>query len=351
MTILFNKLTTTAMALALGAGMLASSALAQDKVVINMHTTVGSNVKILGSNAKIFADRVNQISGGTIEIRHFEPGALVPAVEYFDALSVGALDSAWGSAGTNANKNPALVLFTSVPFGPSPGEMLGWLYHGGGIELYDEIYASFNVKGLPCSMIAPEAAGWFNTPIDTVDDLKGLKFRIFGLGGKTLEKLGVSTQLLAGGDIAPALQRGTIDGAEFANPAVDVSFSFHKLADYYYFPGWHQQSSVQDFTMNLDSWNALSPTHQAVIESACAESLMRVFAEGEALQGEALRTVEEEGVEVRKLSDDVIAALRTAWDEVVEEEAAANPDFARVYESYKAFREDYKLWSEIAYVD
>ena len=289
-------LKTAAMAVTLGAGLLTNSAVAQDKVVIDMHTTVGSNVKILGSNAKIVADRVNQMSGGALEIRHFEPGALVPAVEYFDSLSVGALDAAWGSAGTNVNKNPALVLFTSVPFGPTPGEMLGWLYYGGGIELYDEIYASFNVKGLPCSMIAPEAAGWFNTPIDTADDLKGLKFRIFGLGGKTLEKLGVSTQLLAGGDIAPALQRGTIDGAEFANPAVDVSFSFHKLADYYYFPGWHQQSSVQDFTMNLDKWNALSPTHQAIIEAACAESLMRVFAEGEALQGEALRTVEAEGV-------------------------------------------------------
>ncbi|KHA54079.1 hypothetical protein [Sulfitobacter geojensis] len=147
-----TSLKTTAIAAAIGVGMFANSVAAQDKVVINMHTTVGSNVKILGSNAKIFADRVSEMSGGTLEIRHYEPGALVPAIEYFDSLTVGALDAAWGSTGTNANKNPALVLFTSVPFGPSPGEMLGWLYHGGGIELYDEIYASFNVKGIPCSM-------------------------------------------------------------------------------------------------------------------------------------------------------------------------------------------------------
>lgn len=326
-------------------------ATAQEKIIINMHTTVGSNVKILGTNAKIFADRVKLMSGGTLEIRHFEPGALVPAIEYFDSLSTGALDSAWGSAGTNVNKNPALVLFTSVPFGPAPGEMLGWLYHGGGMELYDEIYASFNVKGMPCSMIAPEAAGWFSKPINSVEDLKGLKFRIFGLGGKTLEKLGVSTQLLAGGDIAPALQRGTIDGAEFANPAVDVSFGFHKLADHYYFPGWHQQSSVQDFAMNLDKWNSLSSSHQAIIEAACAESLMRVYAEGEALQGDALAEVEAEGVEIHKLPDEVIDALRTAWEEVVEEEAANDETFAKVYESYKAFRKKYKLWSELAYVN
>ena len=329
----------------------ATNGFAQEKVVIDMHTTVGSSVKILGSNAKIFADRVKQMSGGTLEIRHFEPGALVPAIEYFDSLSTGALDSAWGSAGTNVNKNPALVLFTSVPFGPAPGEMLGWLYHGGGLELYDEIYASFNVKGMPCSMIAPEAAGWFSKPINSVKDLKGLKFRIFGLGGKTLEKLGVSTQLLAGGDIAPALQRGTIDGAEFANPAVDVSFGFHKLTKHYYFPGWHQQSSVQDFAMNLDKWNSLSPSHQAIIEGACAESLMRVFAEGEALQGDALAEVKAEGVEIHKFPEEVIEALRAAWEKVVEEEVANDETFAKVYASYKAFREKYKLWSDIAYID
>ena len=228
---------------------------------------------------------------------------------------------------------------------------MAWMEFGGGKELLDELYEPHNIKSLPCAVIAPEAAGWFREPINNPEDLQGLSMRFFGLGAKVMEKMGVSTQLLAGGDIFPALELGTIDATEFSMPAIDLNLGFYQVASEYYLPGWHQQSTFFDLMINLGLWESLDESTQFKIETVCDASIAYGLAEGEALQFSAMQELEDNGVNIRQLPDSVLSALRDAWNEVAEEEAAADEDFARVLESYREFRANYEIWGERAYVD
>ncbi len=304
----------------------------------------------LGTLGKRYEARINQISGGNIEIRYFEPGALVPTLEIFDAVSTGAVDAGWSGSGFWAGKVPALQFFTTVPFGPESGEYLAWLEFGGGRQLFEEIYAPHNIHPIHCGMISPEGSGWFREEIASIDDLRGLKMRFFGLGGKVVEKLGVSAQLLAPGDIFPALELGTIDAAEFSMPAIDLDLGFHQIAKHYYFPGWHQPSSLLELIINKDRWDALSARQQLLIETTCGDSIRWGIAEGEAIQFGALKELQAKGVTLHRWSPEILAALDTAWREVVAEESAKDADFARVWESLSAFRDDYGLWREYGYM-
>ena len=304
----------------------------------------------LGTLGKRYEALINEVSGGNIEIRYFEPGALVPTLEIFDAVSTGAVDAGWSGSGFWAGKVPALQFFTTVPFGPEAGEYLAWLEFGGGRQLFEEIYAPHNIHPIHCGMISPEGSGWFREEITTIDDLRGLKMRFFGLGGKVVEKLGVSAQLLAPGDIFPALELGTIDAAEFSMPAIDLDLGFHQIAKHYYFPGWHQPSSLLELIVNKDKWDALSPRQQSLVEMACGDSIRWGIAEGEAIQFGALQELQSKGVTLHRWSPEILAALESAWQEVVAEESAKDADFARVWESLSAFREDYVLWREYGYM-
>ena len=199
-------------------------AAAQDKRVRwKMGSTYPGRLTQLGTLGKRIEDRIDAVSGGNIRIKFNEPGALVPALEVFDAVSAGSIDAAWSTPGYWAGKVPALQMFGSVPFGPAAGEYLAWVKFGGGQEIFDELYDTHNIRSLFCGIIAPEASGWFRKEIKSVEDLRGLKMRFYGLGAKVMQKLGVSTQLLAGGDIYPALELGTIDATEFSMPAVDMN--------------------------------------------------------------------------------------------------------------------------------
>ncbi len=305
----------------------------------------------LGDQGKMFEQRIGELSNGNMQIKFFEPGALVPPLEIFDAVSSGSIDAGWTAAGYWAGKVPALQFFTAVPFGPSAGEAVAWVYFGGGLEIFQELYAPHNIISFPCNMISPEGSGWFRTEINSVDDLKGLKMRFFGLGAKVMEKLGVSTQLIAGGDIFPALELGTIDATEYSMPAIDLDLGFYQVAKHYYFPGWHQPMSMGEFSINLDRWNALSSTQREIIKGACMESMLRGFAQGEAIQGAALTELQEKGVTLHRWNPEIMDALAKAWDEVVAEEAANDPDFARVWKSLSDFREGYKIWADHGYLD
>lgn len=324
---------------------------AGDKVRWKMASTFAGELVQLGDQGRLLEQRIGALSGGTMEVKFFEPGALVPALEIFDAVSTGAVDAGWSAAGYWAGKVPALQFFTAVPFGPSAGEAIAWVYFGGGLELFQELYRPHNIHPMPCNLISPEGSGWFREPIGSVEDLKGLKMRFFGLGAKVMEKLGVSTQLIAGGDIFPALELGTIDATEFSMPAIDLDLGFHQVAKHYYFPGWHQPISMGEFIVNLDRWNELSPQQQEIINAACMESMLRGYAQGEAIQFGALKELQSKGVELHRWSPEVISALDAAWQEVVAEEAAANEDFARVWESLSTFRADYKIWGDYGYLD
>ena len=322
-----------------------------NKVKWKMASTFPGNLNIIGEGGVNFVKRVKIVSNGSINIKFFEPGALVPAMEIFDAVSSGSVDAGWSTAGYWAGKIPAVQFFTAIPFGPNASEFLAWYHEGGGREIWEEIYARHNLHPVQCEIISPEASGWFRKEIKSVDDLKGLKMRFFGLGAKVMDKIGVSTQLLAGGDIYPALELGTIDATEFAMPSIDLDLGFYQVAKHYYFPGWHQPSSALELMVNLNKWNALSESQKAQVEATCTESVVLSLAMAESRQPKALEELKAKGVNLHRWSDEILKVFENAWHEVVEEEAAKDEDFARVWASLSKFRESYKTWKDLGFVD
>jgi TRAP-type mannitol/chloroaromatic compound transport system substrate-binding protein len=336
--------------LALGFG-LAGEVAAQTKVRWKMPSAFTSSLDVVGESGPIFSENLRKMSGGALDVKFFEPGALVPAFEVFNAVSKGSAEAGWTTPGFHVATIPSAPWFTTVPFGPNAGEYLAWLKYGGGHKLNDEIYARHGVKGISCIMITPEASGWFRKEIKTVDDLKGLKMRFFGLGARVMQKLGVQTQLLPPGDIFPALERGVIDATELAFPSIDLKQGFYQVAKHYYFPGWHQQSSVGEFLVNLKKWGELSEEHRKMIEVACDANLTWTFVTSESRQFGAMRElVEKHGVKIHYWSEAILAKMRSAWEEVIVEESAKDPDFKRAHESYAAFRKQYAIWKEHGYL-
>src|SRR5688572_18650026 len=336
----------TGSVLALGA-----PAHAQQKVRINLANAFPNNLTLIGEAPGKLAQKLNRLSAGQIELRVNEPGALVPALQAIQATGQGSVDAAWSNAGFFAGTDSAFNMFAAVPFGPGIPEYLAWIHHGGGLQLSREMFGKHGVHNIPCAIIPPEASGWFRKEIKSVGDLKGLKMRFFGLGAKTMAKLGVATQLLAPGDIFQALQLGTIDATEFSLPAMDQKLGFHQVAKFYYFPGWHQQATFLEFYINAKRWQSLSDQHKAMIETACGDLTRDVIAEGEATQWKAMTEMRDKnGVQIKQWSPEIMAAIEKAWNEVVKEESAANPNFKRVYDSYTKFRSDYAIWRQHGYL-
>ena len=316
-----------------------------------MGSAFPSKLVQLGSLGTSLSKKIDRISGGNIKLEFFEPHALVPPLEMFDGISTGSLDAAWSTPGYWFGKEPALALFAAVPFGPSSGEYLAWIYYGGGNELMDEIYARHNIKSVICGVIAPEASGWFRKEINSLDDLKGLKMRFFGLGAKVMEKIGVSTQLIAGGDIYPALERGSIDATEYSMPAIDLDLGFYQIAKHYYFPGWHQQSTLFELMMNREKWDALNDTQKAQIEVACGDNVREGLAEGEAIQFKALAELKEKGVQIHRWSPEILSALEAAWQDVAAELSGQDESFKTAWDSLSTFRANYATWKELGYLN
>ncbi len=326
---------------------------AADKLLLKTPIAFSTSLPGLGSPIPRVAEQLQLMSGGTLKMKVYEPGKLVPPFEILDAVSSGKINSGYTTAGYWAGKIPAAPLFSAVPFGPEAGEYMAWLYYGNGMNLYQEMYdqAGFNVKVLPCAIIAPETSGWFAKEINQPGDLDGLKMRFFGLGGKVMQRLGVATSLLPGGEIFPALEKGAIDATEFSMPAIDARLGFHKLVKYNYFPGWHQQATVFELLVNKDVWNGASDQHKAIIENACKASMTDSFAEGEAIQHAALiDNVENNGVEIKTWNDEMLATFRENWDAVAKEEAANDAFFAKVLGDMTEFRDGYAIWKENAFL-
>lgn len=351
--------TLTAMsALTIGAAALAAVAMAPanqasaQSIEMSMASTYPGSLTQLGTLGQRISDQIELVSGGDIVIDFAEPGALMPALEVFDAVSTGAVEAGWSTPGYWIGIEPALALFGAVPFGPQSGEYLAWYYFGGGQELFEEIYAEYDIHSIVCGIIAPEASGWFREPIESAQDLEGLVMRFFGLGARVMERMGVSTQLLAGGDIFPALELGTIDATEFSMPAIDLNLGFYQVASHYYFPGWHQQSTMFDLMINLDLWNEMTETQQAQINSVCGDNVRHGLAEGEAIQFAALQALQEEhGVTIHEWSPEILEALEAAWQEVNQELIDEDENYARVWESLSTFRDSYSQWGELGYLD
>ena len=313
-----------------------------------MASAYAGALPLLGALALRVQTETWRVSGGGIEIAFHEPGALVPVADMFDAVSSGALDAAFAPLGLWGGRIPALGLFGAVPFGPPVEEYLSWAYFGGGEGLLGEILGRHNIHGVFCGIAAAEAAGWFRRQVRTVDDLKGLKMRIAGLGAEVMRKLGVEALALAEGDIFPALESGAIDAAEFSMPAIDRLLGFDRLVRYYYFPGWHRPATLFVLMVNRSRWEALSTAQRAQIEVVCGDNIRHGLAEGEAIQFAALKELTAKGVHIRRWPNPILQALRRAWREVAAERAAADADFRKVWQSIQTFREEYAIWRELA---
>ena len=313
-----------------------------------MASAYAGALPLLGALALRVQTETWRVSGGAIEIAFHEPGALVPVADMFDAVSSGAVDAAFAPLGLWSGRIPAFGLFGAVPFGPPAEETLSWAYFGGGESLLGEILGRHNIHGVFCGIAAAEAAGWFRRPVRTVDDLKGLKMRIVGLGAKVMRKLGVEALALAGGDIFVALESGVIDAAEFSMPAIDRLVGFDRLVKYYYFPGWHRPATLFVLMVNRSRWEALSGAQRGQIEAVCGDNIRHGLTEGEAIQFAALKDLTAKGVQIRRWPDPILQALRRAWQEVAAEQAAADADFRKVWQSIQTFREEYAIWRELA---
>ncbi|MBT5264692.1 MAG: TRAP transporter substrate-binding protein [Rhodospirillaceae bacterium] len=325
-----------------------SNAQAQKRVKWKMQSAFGSQLSHLGTSGVRFSEKIDKLSGGKFQVKFFEPGALVPALECFDAISKGSIESCWTTPGYHTGKYPGLAFMTAVPFGPQVGEFIGWKWFGGGNALRDEIYQKHNLIAFDCFAIGPETSGWFKTKVvGGVASLKGLKMRFFGLGAKVMTKLGLSTQLLAGADIYPALERGVIDATEFSMPNIDKDLGFYQIAKFNYYPGWHQQVSVSELLMNRDKYNGLPENYRTMLEVTAGWGVMYTYAETEAQNPQAMLDMGTKyGVTNVRWEDADLAAMEKAWNEVMDEESAKDPWFKKFRESYDAFRSKYKIWGD-----
>ncbi len=334
--------------------LLAFPALAAKKVLLKMPVYASTSLKGLGTTPLWLKEHIKAASGGSLRLKLYEPGKLVPTTEILQAVHAGQVDAGYATAGYNAGVlGTKANIFSSVPFGPDAPELLAWIYYGDGRKLWQEMYdkKQYRVHTIPCGILAPETSGWFAKPVDKPEDLQGLRMRFFGLGALVLEKLGVNTSLLPGAEVFPALEKGAIDATEFSMPAIDERLGFHKILKYNYFPGWHQQATLLEMIVNKDTWNGLSEQHQALLEMGCKAAMLDGFALGESIQAPAMkRNMENRGVQNRYWSDEMLSLFRETWQQVLQEELDKDPEFKAIWENLAAFRKDYAVWSEWAFM-
>ena len=309
-----------------------------------------TNLEVLGDNIIFVADTVAALSGGEMVLLIAEPKEIVPEFSIVDAVREGKVKAGYTWLGYDQGKIPASPLISAVPFGFEPWEYSAWWFEGGGRELAEDLYRKGGVEILYCGLIGPETAGWFREPIESLDDLNGLKIRFAGLGGRVIQRLGASVTMLPGAEIFQALEKGAIDATEYSLPNVDEALGFDKIAKLNYFPGWHQVFTSTHLVINSDAWNRLDSQQQTILEAACTAGVTRNFAKAEAIQGRIIAGFPSRGVTANSLPLDVLRELKRITDEVMAEEAAADADFNEIYQSQQAFRADYKHWKRLAYL-
>ena len=338
-----------------GAGKGAPAVVTGQKVRWKMVTTWPKNFPGLGTGAEKLARLINEMSGGRIEVRVYGAKELVPAFEVFDVVSRGTAQMGHGAAYYWKGKNEAFQFFSAVPFGFTADEQNAWLFHGGGMELWEESYRPFGVVPLAAGNTGVQMAGWFNREINSLEDLKGLKMRIPGLGGEVLRRAGGTPVNLPGGELFTSLQSGVIDATEWVGPYNDLAFGLYKAARYYYYPGWHEPGTTLEAIVNRKAFEALSPDLQAIVRAACRVANDEILVEYVARNNDALETLKNEHhVDVRRLPDDVLARLRALSEEVVQELADSSPEARRIYDSFRRFRDKVFAWTDIserAYLD
>lgn len=314
-----------------------------------MVTTWPKNFPGMGVGANHLAKLIEEMSGGRIEVKVYGAGELVPAFEIFDAVSRGTAEMGHGASYYWKGKSEAAQFFAAVPFGMTAQEMNAWLYHGGGMALWQEVYKPFGLIPTAAINTGVQMGGWFNKEIKSLADLKGLKMRIPGLGGEVLQRLGGTPVNLPGGEIYQALQSGNIDAVEWVGPYNDLAFGLHKAAKFYYYPGWHEPGTVLECFINEKAFNALPKDLQSIVLTASKAANMDGLSEFTARNNEALHTlVTKHKVQLKKFPDDVLQQLKTTSDAVVAEIANKDPLSKKVYESFTKFRDQVVAWHNVS---
>ncbi|MDJ1159847.1 twin-arginine translocation signal domain-containing protein [Chelatococcus sp. SYSU_G07232] len=338
-----------AVATGAGASAIAAPAIAQSMPEVRWRLTSSfpKSLDALFGNAEAFARYVAEATDNRFQIQCFGPGEIVPALQAMDAAANGTVDCAHTPIYFYIGKESALAFGTGVPFSFNSRLQYAWLVNGGGNALMDEALTRFNVVGFPCGQSGTQMGGWFRKEIKEPSDWQCLKFRIGGLGGQVLARLGVVPQQIGGGDIYPALERGTIDAAEFVSPYDDEKLGFARVAKYYYAPGFWEGGAMLHMVVNRERWDALPKHYQAVMRQAAEASMNAMLAKYDAFNGPALKRLIAGGTEVRIFPNNVLDAAWKAAHDLYSEMAAQNPLFKRALDSMIAFRTENYLWWQV----
>ena len=334
---------------ALSTTALPNPSIAQGARTLKLVTTWPKTLPGLQSSAERVAHSISMLSGGRLNVKVFSAGELVAASECFDAVSSGLADLYHSSEITWHSKSSTFSYFCNVPFGFTAAELNAWIRYAGGQALWDELSGGFGLKTFLCGNTGAQMGGWFTKEITGVDSFKGLRYRMPGPGGEVLRRLGASVVFLPAGEIIPALRSGAIDASEFAGPWIDMALGLHKAAKYYYYPGFHEPGAGLSLAVNKKLWDGLSPSDQAIIETAAAAENDRSLAEVVANNAAALaRLSDEREVELRKLDDSILQALAKLSGEVLVETSAKDDLARRVHASYADFRKAAVRWADVS---
>src|SRR5579871_2505534 len=329
---------------------LAAPAIAQSQPEIKWRLAASwpKSLDTLYGGAEFLAKRVAEATDDKFQIRVFAGGEIVPALQVLDAVQNNTVEMGHTASYYYVGKDPTFGFDCTLPFGMNARQMNAWMTHGGGMALLCDFFKSYNIVNISAGNTGAQMGGWYRKEIKTVDDLKGLKFRIAGLAGAILTKLGVVPQVIAGGDIYPALEKGTIDAAEWVGPYDDEKLGFYKVAKYYYYPGWWEGGTTNHLLINLAKWNELPNNYKAVVQAAAGYANVEEQARYDARNPLALKRLVANGVQLRPFSQPIMEACLKATNEVNAEESAKNPNYKKVLASIEAFRNDENLWWQVA---
>ena len=329
---------------------LAAPAIAQSmpEVKWRMTSSFPKSLDTLYGGTELFARTIAEMTDNRFQIRTFAAGEIVPGLQVADAVQNGTVEAGQTAAYYYFGKDPSFVFETGLPFTMNQRQYYAWLQHGGGNELMQEFYKPYNIRSFVFGGTGAQMGGWFNKEINTVEDLKGLKFRVGGFAGEILIRLGVVPQQIAGGDIYPALEKGTIDAAEWVGPYDDEKLGFQKVTKYYYYPGWWEGASVGSLYVNNKAFDALPKTYQKMVETAAGLVTSWMVPKYDALNPAALKRLVAGGTQLRPFTRPVLEACFDAAYKYYDEVSAKNPNFKKLYDSLKPFRIDQNLWFRVA---
>lgn len=337
---------------AVAGGLLAGCAKSQSGPAVQTHRTVRwrlassypPSLDTIFGAAEAMAERVRNLTEGRFDIRVYPQGELVPGLQVLDAVQQNTTQMGHSASYYYIGKNPIFAFDTTVPFGLTARQQTAWLHEGGGLELLRELFAKYDVLNYPGGNTGVQMGGWFRREIHSLADLKGLKMRIPGMGGEVMSRLGVTVQVLAGGDIFPALERGVIDATEWVGPYDDEKLGFYKAASHYYYPGWWEPGPTLSYYVNRKAWESLPSVFREALEAAMAESDQNMLAKYDARNPAALKRLLEKGVKLHPFSEEIMSAARREMDEKFADLSGKDPAYSKVFSHWSRFREETFRW-------